>query len=140
MIGLVVATHGKLAQEMLATAEQIVGPLATVTWCSVEPGSSAEALRERISEAVHRVEQGDGVLVLADLFGGSPCRESMALCQKQNLEVVCGVNLPMVIKAASLRHEGLSVNALAQALVQYGQRNITLASQLLRDALRVPAH
>ena len=140
MIGLVVATHGKLAQEMLATAEQIVGPLATVTWCSVEPGSSAEELRERIHEAVQRVEQGDGVLVLADLFGGSPCRESMALCAKANLEVVCGVNLPMVIKAASLRHEGHSVATLAQALVQYGQRNITLASQLLRDALRVPAH
>jgi PTS system mannose-specific IIA component len=111
-----------------------------VTFCSVEPGSSAELLRERIREAVARVDQGDGVLVLADLFGGSPCRESMVLCEKKNLEVVCGVNLPMVIKAASLRHEGHAVNALAEALVQYGQRNITLASALLRDALRAQAH
>jgi PTS system mannose-specific IIA component len=64
----------------------------------------------------------------------------MALCGKANLEVVSGVNLPMVIKASSLRLEGHSVNALAQAMVSYGQRNITLASALLRDALRASAH
>ncbi|MBK7857159.1 MAG: PTS sugar transporter subunit IIA [Archangiaceae bacterium] len=140
MIGLVVATHGRLGHELLATTEQIVGPLACVTACSVEPGASADELRDRIREAVARVDQGDGVLVLADLAGGSPCTQSMALCSKQNLEVVSGVNLPMVIKASSLRNEGHSVNALAQALVQYGQRNITLASALLRDALRAQAH
>jgi mannose PTS system EIIA component len=64
----------------------------------------------------------------------------MALCDKANLEVVTGVNLPMLIKASSLRLEGVTVNALAQALVQYGQRNITLASALLRDALRAQAN
>jgi mannose PTS system EIIA component len=140
MIGLVVATHGRLAQELLATAEQIIGPLPQTTSCSVEPGTGADELQKRLHEAIGRVDQGDGVLVLADLFGGSPCTQSMALCQKANLEVVSGVNLPMVIKASSLRHEGHSVNALAQALVQYGQRNITLASALLRDALRAAAH
>lgn len=140
VIGIVVATHGHLAQEMLSTAEQIVGQLQQVTACSVEPGASADDLRDRISEAIRRVDQGDGVLVMADLFGGSPCTQSVALCQKANLEVVTGVNLPMVIKASSLRLEGHTVNALAQALVQYGQRNITLASALLRDALRASAH
>lgn len=140
MIGVVVATHGRLAQEMISTAEQIVGPLAQVTACSVEAGSSAEMLRDVIREAITKVDTGDGVLVLADLFGGSPCQQSMALCTKANLEVVTGVNLPMVIKASSLRQEGNSVNALAQALVQYGQRNITLASALVRDAVRAQAH
>jgi PTS system mannose-specific IIA component len=140
VIGIVVVTHGRLAQEMVSTAEQIVGPLAQVTACSVEPGTSAEVLRERISEAIARVDQNDGVLVMADLFGGSPCTQSMALCQKANLEVLSGVNLPMLIKASSLRLEGHAVNALAQALVQYGQRNITLASAMLRDALRASAH
>lgn len=140
VIGIVVATHGRLAQEMISTAEQIVGALSQVTACSVEPGSSAEALREKIHEAVLRVDQGQGVLVLADLFGGSPCTQSMALCGKANLEVVTGVNLPMVIKASSLRVDGTTVNALAQTLVQYGQRNITLASALLRDAMRASAH
>ena len=125
---------------MLATAEQIIGPLAQFTSCSVEAGSSADELRDRILEAVRRVDHGDGVLVLADLFGGSPCTQSMALCNKANLEVITGVNLPMVIKASSLRQEGHSVNALAQALVQYGQRNITHASALVRDVLRAQAH
>lgn len=140
MIGIVVATHGRLAQEMLATAEQIVGLLAQVTSCTVEPGSSAEELRDRLQEAVERVDNGKGVLVLADLFGGSPCRESMALCSKADLEVVSGVNLPMLIKATSLRLDGHTVNALAEALVTYGKRNITLASAVIREALRVPAH
>ena len=140
VIGVVVATHGRLAQEMLATAEQIVGALQQVTACTVEPGSSAETLRENIQEAIARVDTGEGVLVMADLFGGSPCQQSMALCSKANLEVVTGVNLPMLIKASSLRQEGTTVNALAQALVQYGQRNITLASALLRDAVRAQAH
>lgn len=125
---------------MLATAEQIVGPLAQFTSCTVEPGSSAEMLRDLIREAITRVDTGDGVLVLADLFGGSPCQASMALCNKANLEVITGVNLPMVIKANSLRSEGHSVNALAQTLVQYGQRNITLASALVRDSVRAQAH
>src|SRR5689334_16323872 len=110
---------------MLATAEQIVGPVPHATACSVEPGASSETLRARIVEAVQQVDQGDGVLVLADLFGGSPCTQSIALCKEANIEVVSGVNLPIVLKASSLRNESLSVNALAQALVQYGQRNIT---------------
>lgn len=140
MIGVVVATHGRLAQEMLSTAEQIIGPLTQIVACTVEPGSSADMLRDKLHEAMRQVDTGDGVLVLADLFGGSPCQQSVALCSKANLEVVTGVNLPMVIKASSLRAEGHSVTALAQALVQYGQRNITHASALVRDALRAQAH
>lgn len=140
MIGVVVATHGRLAQEMLATAEQIIGPLTQVIGCTVEPGASGDMLRERIREAVRQVDTGEGTLVLADLFGGSPCQQSVALCNTANLEVVTGVNLPMVIKASSLRAEGHSLAALAQALVQYGQRNITHASALVRDAARERAH
>ena len=86
------------------------------------------------------MDTGDGVLVLADLFGGSPCQQSVALCQQKNLEVITGFNLPMLIKAGTLRNEGHSVSQLAQALVQYGQRNITLASALMRDAMRASAH
>jgi mannose PTS system EIIA component len=140
MIGVVVAAHGRLAQELVTTGEQIVGPLSQVTACSVEPGAGADELKDRLGEAIRRVDQGDGVLVLADLFGGSPCTQSLALCAKSNLEVVTGVNLPMLIKASSLRLEGHSVNDLAQALVQYGQRNITLASALAREALRAATH
>jgi PTS system mannose-specific IIA component len=140
MIGLVVAAHGRLAQELVDTGAQIVGPLPQVTACSVPPSSSADELREMLREAITRVDTGDGVLVLADLFGGSPCTQSVSLCTKKNIEVVTGFNLPMLIKAASLRHEGHSLADLANALVQYGQRNISLASQLMRDALRASAH
>src|SRR3954470_10203326 len=73
MIGLVVAAHGRLAQELVDTGAQIVGPLPQVTACSVPPSSGADELREMLREAITRVDTGDGVLVLADLFGGSPC-------------------------------------------------------------------
>jgi PTS system mannose-specific IIA component len=140
MIGIVVAAHGRLAQELVETSAGIVGPLAQVAACSVPPSASPEELRQKLQETIATVDTGDGVLVLADLFGGSPCTQSVALCEKKNLEVITGFNLPMLIKASTLRTEGPSVSALAEALVQYGQRNITHASQLLRDALRVSAH
>jgi PTS system mannose-specific IIA component len=140
MIGLVVAAHGRLAQEMVATGEQIVGPLTQTTACAVAPGTSADELRDALREAIRRVDTGDGVVVLTDLFGGSPCTQSVALCSKANLEVLTGVNLPMLIKASTLRAEGHSATELAQLLVQYGQRNITLASTLMRDAMRAAAH
>jgi mannose PTS system EIIA component len=140
MIGIVVAAHGRLAQELVDTGAQIVGPMPQVAACSVAPGASPDDLRALLKECIGRVDTGDGVLVLADLFGGSPCTQSVALCAQANLEVITGFNLPMLIKAASLRHEGGSVNQLAQALVQYGQRNISLASAIMRDALRAAAH
>lgn len=133
MIGLVVATHGRLAEELVSTAEQIVGKLPSVATCEVAPGMSVEALRDRICQAVDSVEQGQGVLVLADLFGGSPCTQSLTLCSRHQLEVLTGVNLPMLLKAGSLRHEGQSLTEMARSLVQYGQKNITCASALLRD-------
>src|SRR5438309_1982501 len=84
-----------------ATAAQIVGPLAQVSTCSVEPGASAEEIRDQVHEAVQRVDRGDGVVVLADLYGGSPCTASVSLCQTSNLEVVTGINLPMLLKAST---------------------------------------
>lgn len=140
VIGLVVVAHGRLAPELVATAEQIVGALEQITTCSVEPGLGPDALREQIREAVKRVDTGDGVLVMADLFGGSPCTQSMALCNQPKLEVLTGVNLPMLLKASSLRNTESSVNVLAVTLVAHAQRNITLASAMLRDATRAAAH
>ena len=139
MVGLVIAAHGHLAAELVSTAEQIVGTLPGVASCSVEPGASPEDIRLSIKSAVKTVDDGQGVVVLADLLGGSPCTQSMSLCGKQLIEVVTGVNLPMLIKANSMRGEGLTVKALAEALVTYGQRNIALASAMLRDATRPAA-
>jgi PTS system mannose-specific IIA component len=138
MIGIVVASHGKLADEMVATAAQIVGPLAATTTCSVLPGVSAETLRDDIKTAVHTVDTGEGVLVLTDLFGGSPCTQSLNLCGSCRLEVLSGVNLPMLLKANSLR-ASLPLEKLAKTLAEYGQRNITVASELLKAEPR-PLH
>lgn len=134
MVGLVVASHGRLADELVHTAEQIVGKLPAVATCSIEPGMSVEDLRAQMKQAVARVDEGEGVIVMADLFGGSPCKESLMMCQRGNIEVLAGVNLPMLLKANSLRSEQLPLAEMATLLAAYGQRNITCASALLREA------
>ena len=135
MIGIVIASHGKLAEELLSTAREIVGDIPHATSCSVEPGSSPESLRSTIRKAVEAVDDGDGVVVLADLVGGSPCTQSLSLCQQARLEVVTGFNLPMLLKANSLRASaGTSLSDLAHALAACGQRAITCATDMLRRA------
>lgn len=134
MVGLVVATHGRLAEEMVATAEQIVGKLPLVATCSIEPGTAPEELRAKLKRAVAEVDEGEGVLVLADLFGGTPCKESLMMCQRGNIEVLAGVNLPMLLKASSVRMEPLPLAEMGALLAAHAQRNITCASALLRGA------
>lgn len=132
MIGIVIAAHGHLAEELAKTATQIVGELPHVSTCSVAPGSSPEEIRAHIRDAVREVDEGDGVLVLADLFGGSPCTQSLMLCAQEKLEVLTGVNLPMLLKANSLRLALPKLREMACSLAQYAQKNITLASDLVR--------
>jgi PTS system mannose-specific IIA component len=140
MVGLVVAAHGRLAEELVATAEQIVGPIAGVKTIGIEPGSTPEVIRQQMRDAVHSLDSGEGVLVLADLFGGTPCKESLMLIQREHLEVLAGVNLPMLLKAASLRNEHLPLPELALTLAAYTQKNITCASEQIRlAAARVAA-
>lgn len=134
MVGLVITAHGRLAEALLDTATQIAGPLERVATCNITPGTSPAELRERLQHAIHEVGQGDGVLVLADLFGGTPCREALLVSGPGEIEVVAGVNLPMVLKAASLRHASTSLRELSGTLVEYGQRHIQSASALLRAA------
>ncbi|MFO0598731.1 MAG: PTS sugar transporter subunit IIA [Myxococcaceae bacterium] len=134
MIGIVVASHGRLGEEVLVTARDIVGELPAMTSCSVAPGVSAEALRDTIRQAVARVDSGEGVVVLADLVGGSPCTQSLTLCQQARLEVVTGFNLPMVLKANSLRKSCASLADLARELAASGQRAIACVTEPLRRA------
>lgn len=132
MVGLVIASHGHLADEMVSTAEQIVGKLISTATCSIAPGSPCDDIETQMRRAVLSVDSGDGVIVLTDLFGGTPCNQSLRLCDRQNIEVLTGVNLPMVLKANSLRVEGMPLPELASALVRYGQKNITCASALVK--------
>lgn len=140
MVGLVVATHGRLADELVATAEQIVGKLPQVATCSVEPGSAPTAIREKVHAAVASVDAGEGVIIMADLFGGTPCKESLMLCGQRNLEVLAGVNLPMLIKASSLRESSMALPEMARALAQHAQKNITCASDLIRETAAQRSH
>lgn len=140
MVGLVVASHGHLSDELVATARQIVGELPHVATCSVDPSSSPEEIRSLIRSAVTAVDEGEGVIVFADLIGGTACSQSLSLCGTTRIEVLTGVNLPMLLKASSLRlSPELSLAELAHALAVYGQRNITCATDLVRGVARPPA-
>ncbi len=142
MVGLVIASHGRLAEVFVQTARDIVGDMPQVATCSVQPGVGPEEVQRAIRQAVREVNRGDGVLLLADLLGGTPCTQSLCVCgaaSEVQLEVVTGVNLPMVIKANSLRTSAASVRELAAELTQYGQRHITCATEALRTA-RVQPH
>lgn len=117
MVGIVVAAHGQLASELIATGQLIVGELPQVIGCNISPVLSAQAMEDELERAVVQVDRGAGVLVLADLIGGTPCTRSMALCRKARLEVVTGVNLPMLLKAHSLR-QGRDLRELVPLLVE----------------------
>jgi PTS system mannose-specific IIA component len=130
MVGLVVATHGELAAELLRTAEGIVGPVERSAAISVDARTSVEEARARLATAIHKVgEDGEGVLVLTDMFGGTPANLALTFLEEQ-IEVVTGVNLPMLMKLAGARSQGLA--AAAELATSHGQKNITLASALLR--------
>jgi PTS system mannose-specific IIA component len=130
MVGLVVATHGELAAELLRTAEGIVGPVVLAVAVSVDARTSVEEARARLATAIHKVgSDGEGVLVLTDMFGGTPANLALTFLEEQ-IEVVTGVNLPMLLKLATSRDAGLP--AAAELATTQGQKNITLASALLR--------
>jgi len=130
MVGLVVATHGELAAVLLRTAEGIVGPVAQAAAVSVDAHTSVEDARARLATAIHKVGgDGEGVLVLTDMFGGTPANLALTFLEEQ-IEVVTGVNLPMLLKLATTRADGLA--AAAELATSQGQKNITLASALLR--------
>lgn len=130
MVGLVLATHGQLAAELLRTAEGIVGPVPSAAAVSVDASTSVEEARARLATAIRDVgADGEGVLVLTDMFGGTPANLALTFLDER-IEVVTGVNLPMLMKLAGSRGSGLA--AAAELATAQGQKNITLASALLR--------
>lgn len=135
MVGLVVATHGQLADELLRTAAGIVGPLERCEGVSITASSSMEEARKRLGEAIQHVDDGQGVLVLTDMFGGTPANLALTFLE-DGIEVVTGVNLPMILKLATGRADNLALRPLAELITGYGQKNITLASELLRTRAR----
>jgi mannose PTS system EIIA component len=131
MVGVVVATHGKLGEELLATVAAVCGPLPQAQAVALSSSQSTEEARAALAAAIRAADGGQGVLVLTDMFGGTPSNLALTFLE-EGLEVVTGVNLPMLLKLSTARADGASLSATAAMLVAYGQKNITLASQLLR--------
>jgi PTS system mannose-specific IIA component len=130
MIGLVLVTHGRLAEEMLAALEHVVGSQSNVATICIGPDDDMEQRRADIVEAVSRVEQGQGVIVLTDMFGGTPSNLAISIMDRASIEVIAGVNLPMLIKLASVRATEPLADAVTSAQLA-GRKYINVASRLL---------
>ena len=130
MIGLVLVTHGRLADEFVAALEHVVGPQENVATVCIGPDDDMEQRREDILKSIAAAEQGSGVILLTDMFGGTPSNLAISVIDKANVEVIAGVNLPMLIKLASVRNTAPLQNAAADAQ-DAGRKYINIASQLL---------
>ena len=131
MIGVVVVTHGQLANELVNAAEMIVGDLPRFTAVSIGWHDDVNDAREDILHAIERVRGEEGVLLLTDMFGGTPSNIGMTFLEKDRLEVITGVNLPMLIKLAGLRSSS-DLLAVAKEMRDHGRSAIWVASDLLR--------
>jgi len=131
MIGIVVVTHGQLGVELLNAAEMIVGDLPRFTAVSIAWHDDTSDAREEIAQAIARVREGDGVLIVTDMFGEAPSNLAVTFLTQENVEVVTGVNLPMLIKLADLTKH-MSVLEAARSIREHGREAIWVASDLLR--------
>jgi PTS system mannose-specific IIA component len=130
MIGLVLVTHGRLAAEFRAALEHIVGPQRQIEAVTIDPSDDIERRRQDIIEAVHRVDSGAGVAILTDMFGGTPSNLAISVMNAPNVEVLAGINLPMLVKLATVRETAPLNEAVAQAQ-EAGRKYINIASQVL---------
>jgi PTS system mannose-specific IIA component len=133
MIGMVLVTHGRLAAEFIAALEHVVGPQQRVAAVCIGADDDMEQRRRDILDSVAKVEEGDGVVLLTDMFGGTPSNLAISVLDRANVEVIAGVNLPMLIKLASVRASSKLPVAVTQAQ-EAGRKYINIASQLLADA------
>ena len=132
MIGVVLVTHGRLAAEFIAALEHVVGPQRNIRAVCIGPDDDMEQRRKDILECVAAVDEGGGVVLLTDMFGGTPSNLAISIMDAAKVEVIAGVNLPMLIKLASVR-EGSSLSAAANSAQKAGRQYINIASGLLKD-------
>jgi PTS system mannose-specific IIA component len=130
MVGIVVVAHGQFANELVATTEFIVGKKENITSVMTDPTQPVETLRDGIANAIKKVDTGDGVLILTDMFGGTPSNISLSFLSGGLVEVLAGVNLPMLIKLASMDTK-MPIKELANMIKEYGRKNIILADDVL---------
>ena len=130
MPGLLVVTHGRVAEELVKAAKIIVGPLDALEAVSIGWDDDVASARARIQEAIQRVGHGTGALILTDMFGGTPTNIALSLLEPGKVEVITGVNLPMLIKFTNLRDE-IAFAEIARRTAEQGRRAIHVASELL---------
>ena len=130
MIGLVLVTHGRLADEFVTAMEHVVGPQKQVLTVAIGPEDDMEARRADIRAAIAEVDSGRGVIVLTDLFGGTPSNLAISLMERGRVEVIAGINLPMLIRLESARRK-MGVAAAVAAAREAGRKYISVASEVL---------
>ena len=133
MIGLVLVTHGQLAAEFVRAMEHVVGPQEAVEAICIGPEDDMEARRADIARAIAAVDQGRGVILLTDLFGGTPSNLAISLMEPGRIEVIAGVNLPMLIRLEGAR-KMMKVQAAVAAAREAGRKYISVASEVLGEA------
>jgi PTS system mannose-specific IIA component len=130
MIGLILVTHGKLAEEFVHAMEHVVGRQDAVATVCIGPNDDMERRRREIADGIKAVDSGAGVIVLTDLFGGTPSNLAISLMQAGKVEVIAGINLPMLIRLAGAR-KNMAVGAAVLAAREAGRNYITIASEFL---------
>ena len=131
MIGAIIVTHGSLGEEIIKSAEMIIGKQEKIKSVAILPKDIEETLRENISKALNEVDEGKGVLILTDMFGGTPSNLSLCFFEENRIEVVTGINLPMLIKFSTERRKG-TLSEIVSTIKEYGQKHILVASQILK--------
>ena len=136
MIGIVIVTHGQLGEALIEAAEFIIGGRSkALVAVSIDINQSAEKLRKNIEEGIKKVDKNDGVLILTDMFGGTPSNLSYSFLEEGRIEVLSGVNLPILVQALNKR-EKLELPKLATSLEKFGKKSISLASGILKGNKR----
>jgi len=130
MIGMVLVTHGRLAEELVAALEHVVGSQPNVISVCIDPDDDMEQRRAEILDSAAKADEGDGVVLLTDMFGGTPSNLAISVMDKANVEIIAGVNLPMLIKLASVRKTESLADAIESAQ-EAGRKYINIASKLL---------
>ena len=130
MIGALIVTHGNLANELLIAAQKIEAGLGVIEAVPLEWTDTVDEAREKIRLALERVGM-DGIIIFTDMFGGTPSNISLSFMEKDRIEVVTGVNLPMIVKFAALQQDGMDLTALAHVISERGSKAIRVASDLL---------
>jgi len=133
MIGLVLVTHGRLASEFIVAMEHVVGPQQQIAAICIGPDDDMEERRSQIAQAIRAVDKGGGVIILTDLFGGTPSNLAISLMKSDKIEVIAGVNLPMLIRLDGAR-KTMDVRGAVAAAREAGRKYISVASEILGEA------